>query len=244
MEDHLLHELSALDIRGVGEVTGEGGVGVAVELECHTAETLENLINEYTCAAVCRVENDTGLLRTHFDAGYDIIDVSVTNVNLFVGAFLGYFCGKIEKVINLDDVSGLEGLGIAVRKLEAGPTVGVVAGCDHNGTFAFQMILSEIGERRKRETDVEYVDAFFTKCFDSGCRKSGRAGTAVITDNGTVDISALEVFGVSLNNSVNVFVAELFGAYFAADVIFTEHAAELGRVFGIFNHCGDPLSGV
>ena len=238
MADHFTKTLSACELGGVGEIVGEGGIGITVELEGHATESLEYLINEEACTAVCRVERNTDLLGTHFDAGNDVFDVSVTNVHFLVRAHFLVARFDVKKLCHFDDIVGFEGLGIAVCEFEAGPTVGVVAGGDHNGAFAFQVILCEIGERGESKTDEEYVNTFFTECFDRCFRKGRRAFTAVVTDNGTGDVSSLEILCVSLDDLVHVVGVELVLGNFAADVVFTEHAAKAERVLGIMNHNG------
>ena len=236
MAEHITQTFSAFKLGGVRKIVGEGGVGVAVELEGHTAETLEYFVNEKTCTAVCRIERNADLLGTHMDSGNDIIDISIADVDLFVSAVAFALCGLIEKLCHFDDIVGLEGLGIAVCEFEAGPTVGVVARRDHNGAFAFEVILCEIGQRRKRKTDEINVDAFFTKRLDGSFRKGGGAVAAVIADDGAVDVSLLEILRVCFYDLVYVFGVEFFFGNSAADIVLTEHTAECKGVIGIMDH--------
>ncbi len=236
--DHLTQTLSAGELGGVGEVVGERSIRIAVEMEGHAAEALEYFINEKTCTAVCCVECNTDLLRAHFDAGNDRFDVSITNVHFLVSTHFFVAGFDIEKCCHFDDVVGFECFGIAVCKFEAGPTIGVVARGDHNGAFTFEVILREVGKRRERKTDKEYVDAFFTECFDRCFRKRGRTFTAVITDNGTRDVSSLEILCVSFYDLMHAFGVELILGNFATNIIFTKHAAKAERVLGIMNHNG------
>jgi hypothetical protein len=116
-----------------------------------------------------------------------------------------------------------------------------VARCDHNGAFTLEVVLREISYGGEGKTCEENVNSVIKERFRCRFTESGGAGAAVIANYSASDISSLEVLCISAYDLVNVFVRELFGANFAADVIFTEHAAEREGVFVVDNHNIKPF---
>ena len=231
-----MQALSAGDIRGIREIMRIGGIGVAVELERHAAQSLEYLVDKDARAAVGGVEHDAQLFRPHVDSRNDVVNVGVAHVDLRIDARMGAFRRLVEQGKDLLDIVRLQGLGIAVGELKAGPAVRIVACRDHDRALAFQVILREIGERREGEPDVKYVDAFLQKRVDGGFCKRRRAGAVVVADDRAHDLSAAQIFGICFYDPVYVFGAKLLVAYSSADVVFAEHAAEGLRIFGICYH--------
>jgi hypothetical protein len=240
MTEHIAQTFSAFKLGGVGEVVREGGIGIAVELEGHTAEALEYFVNEETCTAVCGIKSNADLLGTHVDTGNDCFDVSISYVNFLV--FTSFtVCMEVEEGVNFENVVGFESFGVAVCKLEAGPTVGVVARCDHNGAFTLEVVLRKISYGGEGKTCEENVNAVIKECFRCRFTESGGAGAAIVANYRACDISSFEVLRVSAYDFVNVFIRKLFGANLAANVVFTEHAAEREGVFVVDNHNIKPF---
>lgn len=128
----------------------------------------------------------------------------------------------VEQGKDLLDVVRLQGLGIAVCQLKAGPAVRIVARRDHDRALAFQVILREVSERGERKSDIKYVDALLQKRVDGGFCKRRRAGAVVVADDRARDFSAAQIFGICFYDSVYVFGAKLLVAYSSADVVFAE----------------------
>ena len=105
-----------------------------------------------------------------------------------------------------------------------------------------EVVLRKIRYGREGKTREENVHAVVEERFRCRFAESGGAGAAVVANDCACDVSSLEVLRVSAYYFVNVFVGELFGANFAADVIFAEHTAERQGVFVVDNHNISSLS--
>lgn len=119
-------------------------IRIAVELECRATETLENFINEKSRSAVCRIKHNTQFLLAHMNTRNNRVYISIANVNHFILALFALGIGRVKKRINFFYIVRLKRFRVSARKLEARPTVRIVACGYHNKTFAFEIILSKI----------------------------------------------------------------------------------------------------